>query len=129
MNYEVKLPELGENDDSGLVVGILVDVGDQIEVDDSLIEVEISKATVEIPAEATGIVQEIMIQENDEIQTGTTIMIIETELVTKSETPSVKQQPLSAKHESEPATSTSSPVTEVIDDQVWLALSCSRYVL
>ena len=32
---KIKLPELGENDTSGLVVGILVEVGDRIEVEDS----------------------------------------------------------------------------------------------
>ena len=77
MSYEIKLPELGENDTSGLVVGILVEVGDRIEVEDSLIEVEISKATIEIPSEVTGIVKEIFVQEDDEIETGSSIMMVE----------------------------------------------------
>ena len=77
MSYEIKLPELGENDTSGLVVGILVEIGDRIEVEDSLIEVEISKATIEIPSEVTGIVKEIFVQEDDEIETGSSIMMVE----------------------------------------------------
>ena len=108
MSYEIKLPELGENDTSGLVVGILVEVGDQIKVEESLIEVEISKATIEIPSEVDGVVKEILVQENDEIETGSSIMIIETEVSAKPNSPAVNQELVDQSEELEQTISLSS---------------------
>jgi pyruvate dehydrogenase E2 component (dihydrolipoamide acetyltransferase) len=45
MANEMKLPELGENVESGDVVGVLVSVGDTINVDDPILELETDKAT------------------------------------------------------------------------------------
>jgi len=55
----ITLPELGEGVDSVDVVAVLVAVGDIIEVDQGLIEVETEKASVEVPATAAGTVTEI----------------------------------------------------------------------
>ena len=46
MSTEVKLPELGENIDSGTVVKLLVSVGQKIDQDQPLMELETDKATI-----------------------------------------------------------------------------------
>ena len=50
MATTIHLPELGEGVDSVDVVAVLVSVGDSVEIDQGLIEVETEKASVEVPA-------------------------------------------------------------------------------
>ena len=59
MAITIKLPELGEGVDSVDVVAVLVAVGDSIEMDQGLIEVETEKASVEVPSTTAGTVTEI----------------------------------------------------------------------
>lgn len=75
---EFKLPELGENIESADVTKVLVAVGDKIEVDQILIEIETDKATVEVPAEFSGVVKEVKIKSGDNAKVGDVILIIET---------------------------------------------------
>jgi pyruvate dehydrogenase E2 component (dihydrolipoamide acetyltransferase) len=65
MAITITLPELGEGVDSVDVVAVLVAVGDIIEVDQGLIEVETEKASVEVPATAAGAVTEIHAKTGD----------------------------------------------------------------
>ena len=58
MVVEISLPVLGEGVDSGTVAGVLVDVGDTIEADTPLIELETDKAVIEVPSEEAGVVTE-----------------------------------------------------------------------
>jgi pyruvate/2-oxoglutarate dehydrogenase complex dihydrolipoamide acyltransferase (E2) component len=55
---ELKLPEVGEGIESGTVVAVLVKVGDRIEVDQPLLELETDKAVVEMPSTVAGVVTE-----------------------------------------------------------------------
>ena len=61
----IHLPELGEGVDSVDVVAVLVSVGDDIEIDQGLIEVETEKASVEVPATAAGTVLEVHVSVGD----------------------------------------------------------------
>ena len=54
MTTTVNIPDLGEGVDSVDVVAVLVKIGDTISVDQPLIEVETEKATLEVPAPASG---------------------------------------------------------------------------
>ena len=54
MALEFKLPELGENIESGDVVSVLVEVGATVSAGDSLIEIEAGKASMEIPSPFSG---------------------------------------------------------------------------
>ena len=49
MNIDFKLPELGENVESGDIVNVLVREGDVIAANDGVLEMETDKAVVEIP--------------------------------------------------------------------------------
>ena len=62
MTTNIRIPELGEGVDKVDVVAVLVKVGDAIEVDQPLIEVETDKAAVEVPATAAGTITEIHVE-------------------------------------------------------------------
>ena len=49
MAIDFKLPDLGENVESGDIVNVLVNEGDEIQADQSVIEIETGKAVVELP--------------------------------------------------------------------------------
>jgi pyruvate dehydrogenase E2 component (dihydrolipoyllysine-residue acetyltransferase) len=77
MAIEIKLPILGENVDSGVVVNVLVSEGDEVNEGQPLIELETEKATVEVPASASGRVKEIRVKEGDTINVGQVIFMLE----------------------------------------------------
>jgi pyruvate dehydrogenase E2 component (dihydrolipoamide acetyltransferase) len=79
MAIEFKLPELGENVDSGTVAKILVKEGEQLEMDQPVIELETDKAVVEVPVKVSGIVEKILVEEGNEISVGQAILVITNE--------------------------------------------------
>jgi len=74
---DIRIPEIGENIESGTVVSITVNVGDSISSGQDVLELETDKATVPIPSSADGVVKEILIKVGDEIKVGSVIMRIE----------------------------------------------------
>lgn len=70
MATEIKLPELGENITSATVVKVLVSSGDTVEADQGLLELESSKATVEMPSPQAGTIEEILVSEGDDVSVG-----------------------------------------------------------
>jgi pyruvate dehydrogenase E2 component (dihydrolipoamide acetyltransferase) len=76
MPSECKLPELGEGVDSGTVTRVLVSVGDSVEIDQPLIEMETGKATFEVPSTVAGTVSKIHAEEGGTLKVGDTILIL-----------------------------------------------------
>ncbi len=85
MATELKLPQLGENIESGVLSKLLVSVGDKVERDQPVIELETDKATVEVPAFESGVVKEIRVKEGDTIKVGQTILTLEDGAAAKQE--------------------------------------------
>ncbi len=83
---EFKIPEVGEGIESGTVISILVKVGDSIEKDQAVLELETDKAVVEIPADVNAIVEEILIKENQEAKIGQVVLKLKKSTATKTET-------------------------------------------
>lgn len=77
MAFEFKLPELGENIEQAEIVKVLVSEGDKVEVDQILLEIETDKATVEVPAEKSGVVKSINVKDGDTVKVGTVILTFE----------------------------------------------------
>ena len=77
MSTEVKLPELGENIESGDLVRLLVKVGDKIAKDQPILELETDKATIEVPSPAAGTVSELRVKEGQKIKVGQALMVLE----------------------------------------------------
>ena len=70
---DFKLPEIGENIKSGQIVKILVKVNDSVKKDQTLLELETDKATIEIPSPADGIIKELLVKEGETVKIGQTI--------------------------------------------------------
>lgn len=73
---DVQIPDIGV--EKATVGEILVSVGDEIEVDQSIVVVESDKATVEVPSTVSGTVESIEIKEGDTIKEGVVILKVKT---------------------------------------------------
>ncbi len=71
---DVILPDLGENIESADVVSVLVKTGDTIEKDQSIIEIETDKATVEVPSPYSGEVIEVFIKQGVKAKVGEVLL-------------------------------------------------------
>ena len=78
MPVQFALPDLGENIESGDVIRILVDVGDRLAEDQTVIELETDKAVIEVPSSIDGTITEILVQQGDTIAVGQPILAVET---------------------------------------------------
>ena len=67
---DVKLPKLGEGSDSGVVVGIFVNVGDTVAKDQPILELENEKAVASIPSTAAGVVEKIHVKAGEKVGVG-----------------------------------------------------------
>jgi 2-oxoisovalerate dehydrogenase E2 component (dihydrolipoyl transacylase) len=76
---EFKLPDLGEGLTEGEILKWLVAVGDTVELNQPIVEVETAKAAVEIPAKWAGRVQAIFHEEGATVEVGTPIIAIDTQ--------------------------------------------------
>jgi pyruvate dehydrogenase E2 component (dihydrolipoamide acetyltransferase) len=74
---EIKLPSLGEGIESGDVLEVLVNVGDVVKKDQSIVEMETDKATVSVPSPAAGKILSIAIKEGQTVPVGGVIATIE----------------------------------------------------
>lgn len=75
--YEFKIPPLGENISTANITKVLVKVGDKVDVDQIVLEIETDKATVEIPTEVGGVVKEVKVKDGDKAAVGQVALIIE----------------------------------------------------
>jgi len=67
MSIEFKLPELGENIESGDIVNVLVQEGQMIAANDGVFELETDKAVVEIPCPHAGKITRIHVKKGDTV--------------------------------------------------------------
>lgn len=74
--FEIKMPKLGESITEGTIISWSVKVGDVINEDDVLFEVNTAKVSAEIPSPVAGKVQEILFNEGDTVSVGTVVAII-----------------------------------------------------
>ena len=77
MSTQIKLPNLGENIESGDVLSIFVSVGDTIEADQDIVEIETDKATMPVPSPEAGKIVKILVAEGDTINVGAAILEID----------------------------------------------------
>lgn len=77
MIKEFILPDLGENIASADVLKVLVKAGDVLSVNDSVLEIETDKATIEVPTSIAGTVIEVFIKDGDKAKVGQVILKLE----------------------------------------------------
>ncbi|MBK7868593.1 MAG: dihydrolipoyllysine-residue acetyltransferase [Ignavibacteriales bacterium] len=74
---EIILPDLGDTIESALVVKVTVKVGDSINEDDTILEIETDKATVEVPSPTAGVISEVLVKEGEKAKVGSVIFKLE----------------------------------------------------
>jgi 2-oxoglutarate dehydrogenase E2 component (dihydrolipoamide succinyltransferase) len=75
---EVVMPKMGESVMEGTVLGWAKAVGDEVELDETLLEISTDKVDSEVPSPAKGILAEILVQEGETVEVGEPIAIIAT---------------------------------------------------
>ena len=77
--YELKLPKMGESDAEATITSWVKEVGETIEIDDTVVEVATDKVDSEVPSEVEGKLIEILFDKDTVVQVGETIAVIEVE--------------------------------------------------
>ncbi len=77
MIKKILLPDLGEGIDGAEVSEVTVSIGDEVSVDDTLLVLESDKASMEIPAENSGVIKEVLVSPGDNVNKGTPLMVLE----------------------------------------------------
>ncbi|QER38308.1 biotin/lipoyl-binding protein [Acinetobacter suaedae] len=115
---DVTVPDIGV--EKALVGEILVKVGDQIDVEQSIVVVESDKATVEVPSSVAGTVESIQVKEGDTVKEGVVLLQVKTTSVSSapteapaSTTAAVAAAPAPAQQETVAATATQSGPVDI----------------
>jgi pyruvate dehydrogenase E2 component (dihydrolipoamide acetyltransferase) len=132
---EIILPDLGDTIESALVVKVTVKVGDEIKEDDTILEIETDKATVEVPSPMAGVISEVLVKEGEKAKVGSVIFKIESrvagvsaevkplkEVSPAGDSATAKAPALSAKEIAELKEEISKPEVAVAPPQVLLDL-------
>ena len=77
MEFELKMPRLGESITEAAIINWFKNVGDTIEEDEMILEVATDKVDSEVPSKVSGVIKELLFEPNDIIKIGATIAIIE----------------------------------------------------
>ncbi|MFU2090417.1 pyruvate dehydrogenase complex dihydrolipoyllysine-residue acetyltransferase [Avibacterium avium] len=75
MAKEIQIPDIGG--DEVTVTEVMVKAGDTVEVDQSVINVEGDKASMEVPSPEAGVIKEVLVKVGDKVSTGTPMFILE----------------------------------------------------
>ena len=75
MSKQIQIPDIGS--DEVTVTEVMVKAGDTITADQSIINVEGDKASMEVPAPEAGVVKEVLVKVGDKVTTGTPMLVLE----------------------------------------------------
>lgn len=76
---EVCLPELGEGVDKATIACYHHQLGDQVNLDDDVVEVVTDKATFNVPSTTSGVIKKICFKEGDIADIGAALFIVESD--------------------------------------------------
>jgi pyruvate dehydrogenase E2 component (dihydrolipoamide acetyltransferase) len=77
MAIEFKLPDLGEDIETGDVTTVFVSAGDKVTKDQALMELETDKAALEIPSPADGVIKDVHVKAGETIKVGQLLVTID----------------------------------------------------
>ena len=89
---EIKVPDIGGHENVD-IIAVEVKAGDTIAVDDTLITLETDKATMDVPADAAGVVKEVKVKVGDKVSEGSVILLVETAAATDAPAAPVVEAP------------------------------------
>ncbi|KAA9393430.1 2-oxoglutarate dehydrogenase, E2 component, dihydrolipoamide succinyltransferase [Kocuria coralli] len=76
MSETVNLPALGESVTEGTVTRWLKEVGDEVAVDEPLVEVSTDKVDTEVPSPVAGVIEKILVEEDEDVEVGAPLVVI-----------------------------------------------------
>lgn len=76
---EVEMPQMGESVMEGTVIEWKKKVGEKVEVDETLLEIATDKVDTEIPSPEAGVLVEILVKEDETVEVGQAIAVIDTD--------------------------------------------------
>lgn len=76
MSTTVELPALGESVTEGTITRWLVEVGETVSVDQPIVEVSTDKVDTEVPSPVAGVIEEILVEEDEDIEVGAPLVVI-----------------------------------------------------
>ena len=92
MSIEIKVPPLPESVSDATLVGWHKKAGDAVSRDENLVDLETDKVVLEVPAPASGVLQEIRVEDGATVTTGDVLAILEEGEVAASEAPTTAEQ-------------------------------------
>ncbi len=90
---EFKLPELGENIDSGDLLRLMIEPGARVSEGQPVMELETEKAVVEVPSTVSGVVREIKVKAGQKVKVGEVVFTLEGSAVAEAE-PARRHEPV-----------------------------------
>ncbi len=90
------MPKMGESIMEATILKWVKNVGDTVELDETILEIATDKVDSEVPSPVEGVLTEILFKENDVVPIGTTIAVLSTEGGEAQASPSVKEAPAPA---------------------------------
>ncbi|WP_417450906.1 2-oxoglutarate dehydrogenase complex dihydrolipoyllysine-residue succinyltransferase [Kordiimonas sp.] len=76
---DIKIPQMGESVAEGTIGTWLKKVGDRVEADEPIVEVETDKVAMEVPSPVAGVLVEIVVEEGTDVEIGALIAKVDTE--------------------------------------------------
>lgn len=108
MAIDIVVPNLGESIAEATVAAWHKKQGDAVSADETLLELETDKATLEVPAPVAGVLSEILVAEGDDVEVGAVLgRIAESEVTDQAEP--AKHEPEAAARKTEPTTREPTP--------------------
>lgn len=77
MTIEIRVPELGESITEAIVAQWLKSVGDAVEIDEAIIELETDKVAVEVPSPVAGVLTEILAEPDETVEVNGLLGVID----------------------------------------------------
>lgn len=102
-SQDIVLPSLGESITEGTVTRWLKQVGDSIEVDEPILEVSTDKVDTEVPSPVAGVLQEILVQEDETVEVGAVLARVGSGAAAAPSTPASASAPAEEKAAPAPA--------------------------
>jgi pyruvate dehydrogenase E2 component (dihydrolipoamide acetyltransferase) len=114
---EILLPDLGEGIEGAEVSEVSVTVGSEVEQNDVILVLESDKASMEIPAEISGVVEEVLVEPGEEVVTGQ--LLIKINEKEKNKTELLKESPISEVEPTQEVVELDSVEKQRIDTQLF----------
>ncbi|MGB9912147.1 MAG: biotin/lipoyl-containing protein, partial [Candidatus Kapaibacteriota bacterium] len=113
MKVDVVMPKMGESLQEGTILRWLKKVGDRVERDEMILEISTDKVDTEVPSPVSGVIVEILANENETVPVGAVIARIETESV-ETVTETKVEEPPKVEFQ-QPEVATSEPTKEFVE--------------